>query len=405
MEKSVFLRMVKADLVKRQVWGKAAVEQPDSAIPPEIMDYERSKPNFVQWSETVRMKSGGRSLGNVRAMHGGYMMAVGKVIEMSFDDAAKSVNIGVEVVDENAWVKVQKGVYTGFSIGGRYGERWPDKVVKGATRYEAVPIEISLVDVPCIPDATFEVIKADGGKELRKFMFIEEKDEEEQDSDGADQSFIADRRGDGTNDGSDEIPFGEEKTFEETQDEEQLSSESTEDTRKEVVPEGQAGSVDERIKAMVVGVLLELGLVQLSSGGNAESDLILAMSQKKNGLTKAVQATFPSEIERKVNGIKERLSKNLNEVQSVRKDFSLMKYDLGKILSAIEGLEKRGGVGPVVRDLGVFSTQAMADLQKVSVLKEMLPKADPTTRQVLESEISRLEIKTIQTQKITLNGQ
>lgn len=82
-----------------------------------------------------------------------------------------------------------------------------------------------------------------------------------------------------------------------------------------------------------------------------------------------------------------------------------MKYDLGKILSAIEGLEKRGGVGPVVRDLGVFSTQAMADLQKVSVLKEMLPKADPTTRQVLESEISRLEIKTIQTQKITLNGQ
>jgi hypothetical protein len=36
-------------------------------------------------------------------------------------------------------------------------------------RYTAEPLEVSLVDHPCLPEATFAVIKADGSTELRKF--------------------------------------------------------------------------------------------------------------------------------------------------------------------------------------------------------------------------------------------
>ena len=36
-------------------------------------------------------------------------------------------------------------------------------------RYTAEPVEVSLVDHPCLPEATFAVVKADGSTELRKF--------------------------------------------------------------------------------------------------------------------------------------------------------------------------------------------------------------------------------------------
>src|SRR5271165_6725872 len=39
----------------------------------------------------------------------------------------------------------------------------------GLTRYTADPSEISLVDLPCLPQASFEMIKADGTRELRLF--------------------------------------------------------------------------------------------------------------------------------------------------------------------------------------------------------------------------------------------
>ncbi|HEY2446242.1 MAG TPA: hypothetical protein VGI20_10945, partial [Rhizomicrobium sp.] len=39
----------------------------------------------------------------------------------------------------------------------------------GLTRYTPQPAEVSLVDNPCIPTATFEIVKEDGSTELRKF--------------------------------------------------------------------------------------------------------------------------------------------------------------------------------------------------------------------------------------------
>jgi len=89
----------------------------------------------------------------------------GKLTDIAFDDDEKRILVSARIVDDDEWRKVQEGVYTGFSQGGRYVKRWPDPE-SGLTRYTAEPTEISLVDLPCLPGATFEVIK-DGAVEKR----------------------------------------------------------------------------------------------------------------------------------------------------------------------------------------------------------------------------------------------
>jgi hypothetical protein len=163
--KRFFAPFTKVDEEKRQVWGVATAEKPDRIG--EVMHYEWSKPHFLAHSELVKNASGGQSLFNIRGQHGD--VAAGRAIAFEADDATKSFPIGVEVVDDNEWEKVKKGVYTGFSIGGGYGKA----VRKGAVKlYEAKPNEISLVDIPMLEDAAFEFVKADGTKELRKFATI-----------------------------------------------------------------------------------------------------------------------------------------------------------------------------------------------------------------------------------------
>ena len=160
-----FIPLAKLDVARREVWGWAAEEAPDRGR--EIMDYAASKPRFLAWSEAMSKASNGKSLGNVRSMHA--KIATGKVIHLEAMDELKKLWVGVKVVDDEEWRKVEEGVYTGFSVGGDYGKRWADPGRPGYTRYEALPVELSLVDVPCMPGAQFEVIKADGSRELRKF--------------------------------------------------------------------------------------------------------------------------------------------------------------------------------------------------------------------------------------------
>jgi hypothetical protein len=162
--KNYFIPLTKVDELKREVWGFAAVEEPDNAD--EIMDYASSKPQFEKWSAAASQRSGGRSLGNLRGMH--QPIAAGKLISLQPDDAAKGIFIGTKVVDDNEWRKVMAGVYTGFSVGGHYLRKWQDFSL-GKTRYTAEPVEISLVDAPCIPSATYQMIKADGLTEIRPF--------------------------------------------------------------------------------------------------------------------------------------------------------------------------------------------------------------------------------------------
>ena len=159
----LFLPLLKVDLDRRLVSGVATAETPDRAG--EIFDYASSKPYFEQWSADALAASGGKSFGAVRAMHGN--VAAGKLTDIAFDDDAKRITVAAKIVDDDEWRKVQEGVYTGFSQGGRYVKRWPDTDT-GLTRYTAEPHEISLVDLPCVRDATFEVIK-NGVVEKRAF--------------------------------------------------------------------------------------------------------------------------------------------------------------------------------------------------------------------------------------------
>ncbi len=161
---NIFFRLTKVDVAKRTVEGIATAELPDQSG--EICDYASTKPYYQKWSDGIKKASGGKSLGNVRAMHSN--IAAGKVVDLNFDDADKAIRITAKIVDDAEWNKVVEGVYTGFSQGGEYVRKWQDADSEH-TRYTANPIEVSIVDSPCLSAATFEVVKADGAVEMRKF--------------------------------------------------------------------------------------------------------------------------------------------------------------------------------------------------------------------------------------------
>lgn len=170
MNKLTFAQIRKVDVENRLVFGRAAQEHPDKSG--EIMDYESSKPNFQRWSDLSKDATNGASFGNVRAMHG--KVAAGKLTDLQFNDDEMAIDVCAKIVDNNEWQKVLEGVYTGFSIGGSYAKRWGDGSL---TRYTADPTELSLVDRPCIPTATFfEVQKADGVIEKVEFKAPAQED-------------------------------------------------------------------------------------------------------------------------------------------------------------------------------------------------------------------------------------
>jgi hypothetical protein len=159
----IFARLTKVDEAARTVTGIIANEALDHSG--EVFDYDSSKPNFEKWSGDIAKATAGKSVGNVRAMHG--MVCAGITKSITFDDVAKAIEVEAKIVDDNEWNKTLAGCYTGFSIGGSYARKW--KGEDGVQRYTACPLEYSLVDLPCNPDAQFSVIKADGSAEMRKF--------------------------------------------------------------------------------------------------------------------------------------------------------------------------------------------------------------------------------------------
>ena len=160
----MFIPLTKVDAETRTVYGIATGETADRSG--EVCDYASTKPHYEAWSGEIAKASGGKSFGNLRAMHG--KVAAGKMTAITFNDASKQIEIAAKVVDDNEWQKVQEGVYTGFSQGGSYAKRWTDPVT-GLQRYTAVPSEVSLVDLPCLKEATFTMVKAAGVAEERRF--------------------------------------------------------------------------------------------------------------------------------------------------------------------------------------------------------------------------------------------
>ena len=161
----MFIPLTKIDAGKRLVYGVVTAETPDRGN--EVCDYASTKPYYQKWSDEARKASGGKSLGNLRAMHG--KVAAGRVEAIHFNDDDKQIEVCAKIIDDAEWAKVEAGVYTGFSQGGGYVKRWPDENDPDLMRYTASPCEISLVDLPCLPSATFAMIKADGVVETMKF--------------------------------------------------------------------------------------------------------------------------------------------------------------------------------------------------------------------------------------------
>ncbi|HEY5911107.1 MAG TPA: XkdF-like putative serine protease domain-containing protein [Verrucomicrobiae bacterium] len=167
-EFKLFAQLMKVDEAQRLVYGRATEEVPDGSR--EIIDITKSWPRFEKWSQAAEKRSGGKSKGNIREMH--EPKAAGKVLEIqkvTTDDGHLAIDIGTYCSDDSTWQKILDGTLTGFSIGGKYVERRPDPRDPSLVRYVADPREISYVDAPAVPTATYTLIKADGSEELRKF--------------------------------------------------------------------------------------------------------------------------------------------------------------------------------------------------------------------------------------------
>ena len=154
----ITIPITKVDEEQRMVYGYATVEEIDAHG--EIITYEASKKAFSDW------------IGNIREMH--QDIAVGKAIDIEFDDDAKGIWIGARISEstdgENAWIKVKEGVLAGFSIGGRVNDS-EIRTMSVDGKKKAVPVitdyvlgETSLVDNPAVASAVFQMVKSvDGG--------------------------------------------------------------------------------------------------------------------------------------------------------------------------------------------------------------------------------------------------
>ena len=379
-----FAQLTKVDTTKRQVWGVATNEAPDNDG--QVMDYASSKPHFEEWSSEIHKATNGKSKGNLRAMH--QPIAAGKVIDIQFDDINKSIYIGAEVVDDNEWKKVQKGVYTGFSIGGKYGRVWNDGLLE---RYEALPHEISLADLPCNPDATFEVIKAGGVSQIQKFkketdMDEEDKKEEPVNGDGQTEQGEQDEHMDVMSALDDAIANGSEelkafaariKSAIESDETEEAKAEGTEGKQEAPAApaegEGMSGEAapadSEAVRSEVLSVLEEVGLVEVDG--------------------EAVKVRLP-----KVSKIQS------GDMEKVKSEMKRVSDDLVKVAASVADIEDKLehiGSGPVLRELPITSPEAASKIQEAEVLRKTLEGVTNfTERQVLMNRITALEIAAAQ---------
>lgn len=153
--------------------GVMVAEEPD--LVGEVWDYETSKANILTWSNRMAQKTNGQSAGNLRTMHGDNTTAAGRFMYVQPDDAQKLFAARAEVVDPIDQEKCRKGVYTGFSIKAPYARKWRDGRY---TRWTSgIPVEVSLVDIPCIPSACFTMKMADGTESIMKFQSNAEEEQ------------------------------------------------------------------------------------------------------------------------------------------------------------------------------------------------------------------------------------
>lgn len=135
-----------------EVEGVATDESIDSQG--DILTYEGSKAAFNGWR------------GNVREQHDVHK-AVGKALEVAFDDKARAITVKARITSgaPDTITKIEDGVLTCYSVGGGKPTKVSKKNVGGkiVRVVEEWPMnELSVVDAGANPNATFQLVKADG---------------------------------------------------------------------------------------------------------------------------------------------------------------------------------------------------------------------------------------------------
>jgi uncharacterized coiled-coil protein SlyX len=141
------LPIAKVDASTRTVKGIASQEIEDAHG--QIVDYATLKACLPAYKH------------NIREMH--QPKAVGKAVAIECDDANQAVIVESYISKgaEDTWTKVEEGILTSYSIGG-VGDIVIGKNAAGKTEqriFLSALHEISLVDVPACPTATFEIVK------------------------------------------------------------------------------------------------------------------------------------------------------------------------------------------------------------------------------------------------------
>src|SRR5690349_8264199 len=95
-ELKLFIPITKVDSQKRLVYGEITSEGVDKSG--EAFDYDSSKPFYEKWSGEISEATGGKSLGNLRVMHGSKV--AGKLTALHFDDGAKRITCAAKVIDD-----------------------------------------------------------------------------------------------------------------------------------------------------------------------------------------------------------------------------------------------------------------------------------------------------------------
>lgn len=171
------------------VYGLATCEKVDKDD--EICDYAGAKKSYQAWSkeaeESTRAAGQDISLGNIRYMH--RTIVAGKVTKIRYDDARKQIWVEstpsppLTKEDPDVWQLLKGGFLRGYSQGGRYISRVCNECRKDlagkfcdhcnknvVARYIPTISEVSVVDNPCLAQATFTLVKSDGSTELKKFQ-------------------------------------------------------------------------------------------------------------------------------------------------------------------------------------------------------------------------------------------
>lgn len=144
-----FVDVRKNDDGSRTVYGLVTSEAVDADN--QIADKAWAREQMAGWSKWS----------NVRAMHKNDAVGVGVSVDDSGDDG---IFLESKIVDSDAVMKIDAGVYKGYSIGIKGLPGNPYKLVKDAAAKNGrivggAIVEVSLVDRPAHPDALFSVVK------------------------------------------------------------------------------------------------------------------------------------------------------------------------------------------------------------------------------------------------------